>query len=139
MLLQQLNAWSSLQHKARRTCLLVGDVHIAAAQRCCHLVSRQRAAAVPVKFIKDVAQRVSVLARGDALPRQQRSRKLLHALDARAVVGLAVGGHEGGVGHLSVLLRPRHRARPHLRVALGADGHAGADGQAGPPGRPLRR
>lgn len=54
-----------------------------------------------------------------------RARKLLHALDAWAVVGLAVGGHEGGVGHLPVLLRPRHCARPHLRVALGAGGHAG--------------
>lgn len=53
------------------TSLLVGNVHLAAAQRGGHLGGGQRAVAVLVKLIKDVAERVGVGARGDALAGQQ--------------------------------------------------------------------
>lgn len=91
----------------RRTCLLVGDLHLARAQRLCHLVRRQRPVAVAVKLVKDVAQRVAVLARGDALPGQQ-----LQAGRARGGAWWVPGPLVSGAG----------RAGRQLRSTLSAAG-----------------
>lgn len=52
--------------------------------------------------------------------RTHRSSKLLHALDARPVVRLAVSIHEGGVHHLPVLIGRGHPAGAHLPHRKGA-------------------
>lgn len=53
------------------TRLFVCDLHLARAQRLGHLARSEQAIAVGVKLGKDVAQRVSILARRNALPCQQ--------------------------------------------------------------------
>ncbi len=62
---------STRQLCGQLTGLLIGDVHLAAAQRGGHLGGGQCAITILVKLIEYVAERVRVGARGNALARQQ--------------------------------------------------------------------